>query len=93
MSVPIIRIEIEGMKHTIMHAMTQYIAQMDEDIQNAVERACKPEMIADIIEPTARQEISNAVTNEVEAFYKYGPGRTAIREAVVNTLLKEGEEQ
>lgn len=91
MNVPIIKIEIEGMKHTIMHAMTQYIAQMDEDIQNAIERACKPEIIATIIEETARKEISQAVANEVECFYKYGPGRTAIREAVVNSLLKEEE--
>lgn len=92
-TVPIIRLEIEGMKQTIMRAMTQYMVQMDADIHAAVERACKPEHISALIEETARKEIAKAVRVEIETFYSYGPGRKAIKEAVIKTLGKEDEER
>jgi hypothetical protein len=88
MNQPIIRLEIEGMKHTIMQAMTQYVAQMDSDIQAAVERACRPEVITVLIEETARREISKAVTDSVEAFYRYGEGHAVIRDIVLTSMLK-----
>ena len=91
MNTPIIRLEIEGMKHTIMHAMTQYLTQMDADIQAAVERACKPEHISALIETTAREQIAKAVKTEIESFYSYGRGRAAIKEAVLKTLAKDTE--
>lgn len=88
MNVPIIRLEIEGMKQTIMHSMTQYMAQMDADIQAAVERACRPEVITALIEETARREIGKAVTDSVEAFYRYGEGHAAIRDLVMTAMTK-----
>lgn len=91
-TMPVIRLEIEGMKHTIMHAMTQYMTQMDSDIQAAVERACKPENISALIEATAREQIAKAVKYEIESFYSYGPGRKAIKEAVIKTLGKDTDE-
>jgi pyruvate/2-oxoglutarate dehydrogenase complex dihydrolipoamide dehydrogenase (E3) component len=91
MNAPIIRLEIEGMKHTVMHAMTQYMYQMDADIKDAIERACRPEIILALIEKTARQEIEKAVVNEVEAFYRYGEGHAVIRDVVMASMLKARE--
>jgi hypothetical protein len=90
--IPVVRLEIEGMKHTIMHAMTQHLAHMDSDIRAAVERACKPEHISELIETTARKQIAEAVKAEIESFYRYGPGRKAVKEAVIKTLGKDIEE-
>ena len=89
--IPVIRLEIEGMKHAVIHAMTRHLAQMDSEIQAAVEHACKPEHISALIETTARGEIAKAVKSEIENFYRYGPGRKAIKEAVVRALEEEEE--
>jgi phenylpyruvate tautomerase PptA (4-oxalocrotonate tautomerase family) len=92
MNSPIIRLEIEGMKQTIMHAMTHHMAAMDSQINAAVERACTPEAITVLIEDVARKQIAAAVTSEVENFYRYGEGRRAIKAAVIATLAKDDED-
>lgn len=40
---PIIRFEIEGMRATLLQALTKYQAEMDTQIRAAVEELCKPE--------------------------------------------------
>lgn len=88
-AVPLIRIELEGMKHAIIHAMSEHLAQMDADIQEAVNAACTPENIKKIITDTAEREIKNAITQHVQDFYRYGDGRSVIRDAVFE-VLKDG---
>lgn len=83
---PVIRLEIEGMKHTIMHAMTQHLAQMDADIQAVVENLCTPARILEVITTTAQKEIDQVVKAEVERFYRYGKGQEAVKQAVARAL-------
>ena len=45
MAFPIIRLEVERMQHTIITALTQYEAQLDSDIQNAVDLYCSTDGI------------------------------------------------
>lgn len=89
MNIPIIRLEIEGMKQTIMHAMTQHLAQMDVDIQAAVENLCTPARILEVITATAQKEIDQVIKTEVESFYRYGKGREAVKQAVARALERE----
>ena len=68
--------------------MSQYMVQMDEDIQAAVEEACTPENVRRIIVTEAGREIELTIKNELHQFFAFGDGREAIRSAV-NTRLKE----
>ena len=86
MTIPIIRLEVEGMKHQIMVALTAYAAQMDSDIQAAVDEYCTPEHITATVKNIAKGEIDKAIKEEVSKFFSYGNGRTAIMEAVKATL-------
>jgi hypothetical protein len=91
MNVPIIRFEIEGMKHTLQVALSQYAAVMDEQMQEAVEASCTVENLQRIIEKSAKQEIECAINEEIRKFYSYGKGREAIRNAVQLELNQRGQ--
>ncbi|MBM5575853.1 hypothetical protein [Deefgea sp. CFH1-16] len=85
-AMPLIRLEVEGMKHTICVALQQHLLQMDEQIKASVDAICQPDHIAKIIEETASREIKTAIESEVRNFYNYGKGREAIKEAVNKAL-------
>jgi hypothetical protein len=88
--VPIIRLEVEGMKYSICTALTQHAAQMDADIQAAVDAYCTPENIAAVVRTAARDALDRAIKAEVAAFFDYGaPGRKVVAAAVKESLLKE----
>lgn len=86
MSIPIIRIELEGMKHTLMAAMSQHLLEMDDLIQVQVDRVCTPENISSIVYEQAKTQIKNAIDDAVRTFYSYGDGQKAVKEAVFQAL-------
>lgn len=88
MNLPIIRLEVEGMRRSIVTALTEHQAKMDEDVRNAVEAYCQPENITRIIHEAARQALDNAIKEEVKAFFWNGEGRKAVAAAVKESLLK-----
>lgn len=83
---PIIRIELESMRHTLQLAISQHLENMDEIIQKEIDRVCTPENVASIVEQAADKEIKAAITNAIHDFYRYGEGREAIKEVVRKTL-------
>lgn len=88
MNIPVIRLEVEGMKRSIVAALLEHQAKMDADVIAAVEAYCHPENISRIIHEAARTALDNAIREEVKAFFWMGEGRKAVAEAVKETLLK-----
>jgi hypothetical protein len=85
-STPIIRLEVEGMKHGILVALSEYAAKVDADIQAAVERYCQPENIARVVQAAAERSIDIAIKEEIDRFFRFGDGRRAISAAVEEQL-------
>lgn len=88
---PIIRFEVEGIRRTLLVALTEYQAQMDADLQAAVEEFCKPENLNKVIQGLAMKAIETSLRDEVDNFFRFGGGRKVIAEAVQNRLLKNIE--
>ena len=88
MEMPIIRLELEGMRQTLCAALSQHAAQMDEDIRRAVEGFCTSENLAYVVQTAAREQLKNTIEEEVQNFFRYGPGRRAVAEAVRECILK-----
>lgn len=88
MQLPIIQLKVEGMKHTIMAALTEHSAQMDQDIKQAIEEYCTPENLARIVRDAAHAQLTAAIKEEVRVFFWNGPGRKAVAEAVKESILK-----
>ena len=88
MILPIIRLEVEGMKRTIVTALTEHSAQMDADIQAAVEYYCTPENLSKVVRQEADRQFDHAIREEVTKFFRFGDGRKAVAEAVRESILK-----
>jgi predicted flavoprotein YhiN len=91
MSVPMIRLEVEGMKTSIICALSEYTAQMDADIKKAVELACTPDRVKEVLYAAVGKELKNAIEDEIRNFFAYGNGRKAIKAAVEDKLTEEIE--
>lgn len=88
--VPIIKLEVDGMRHSIQVALMRHAAQIDKDMQRAVDAFCSEGNVARIVEEEARRHIQLALKEEVANFFKWdGAGRAAIRQAVQESLLKQ----
>lgn len=90
-AIPMIRLEVEGMKYAIQMAMSEHLIKMDKDIQAAVDAFCTPEKITAIVFDTAAREIKSAIESEVRHFYAFGAGRRAIADSVRKQLGDENE--
>jgi hypothetical protein len=89
MNIPIISLEIQGMKNTIKVALTEQAAMMDKHLNDALEKMCTEEAIASIVEQEARRQIELALKEEVQNFFRWSSnGRAAVREAVHEHLSR-----
>ena len=89
MNVPIIRLEVDRMKHSIFTALTEHTALMDSSVQKAVEAYCTEENIDAVVRKAAMDALDAAVKEEVRDFFGYSRnGRLAVREAVEKFLNK-----
>ncbi len=85
-SVPIIRLQVENLKHTMFLALTEHAALMDKSIQQAVEEFCTDGHIDAIVRREAQLQLDAVVKEEVGSFFRNGPGRAAVRQAVTEAL-------
>lgn len=90
MEIPIIKLEVQGMKKTIMHALTQHTAMMDEDIKAAVDRVCTTEYVSSLVAEVTQREMTEAIERQIKYYYSYGEGYEAIQQAV-KTMFKKDE--
>lgn len=89
-SPPIIRFEIQQLKHTVHLMLSEHAAQIDEDLRRAVDDALKPENISSFIQEEVTRTVRSVLSDEIRSFFQYGTaGRSAIREAVHEHLEKE----
>ena len=84
--IPIIRLEVEGMKFAILKGLAEYATDLSEEIKSAVERFCTPANIQSVIDREVHTVISRAIGEEVDRFYRTGAGRAVIRQAVDERL-------
>ncbi len=89
---PVIRLGIEGMKHTTQQCLSEYAARMDSDVQAAINAAITSENIAKVITETTAREVKLAIESEIHRFFTYDrEGAAFIRRAVDTELRKDLE--
>lgn len=87
-SIPIITLKIDGMRHHMQLALHEHMMQIDSDVQNAIKEFCTPEHIQDLVSECAEREIEAALKEEIASFFKYGDGRKLIKEIVESQVKK-----
>lgn len=87
MTIPIIKLEVDRMKETMLLALPQHAAALDASIQSAIEAYCTPGNIDSVVRQAATEALNAAVKEEVRSFFQWSkPGRQAVREAVIKYL-------
>lgn len=84
--IPIIRLELEGMKLAILHAFSEYQAGTDQAVKEAMEKYCSPENLARIVDQCVERELRAAIEKEIASFFQYGAGRQFLAAAVKQKL-------
>jgi hypothetical protein len=92
MNIPIIRLEVEGMKYAIKTALTQHAFEIDTYIQEAVDQYCSDDNLRQVVTAQARAAIESSVKDEIDRFFR-GAGRKAVADAVTAALLFSIAEQ
>jgi hypothetical protein len=92
MSAPAISLTVEGMRHTLKVALSKYTAELDQMVQEAVDKYCEPENIRFVVSQAASHAIDAAVKEGIKGFFGYGgKGRKYILEEVERRLTEEME--
>lgn len=89
-TLPILRFEVERMKHIVTVALTQYATKMNSDIQRCVEEALDPAEIEKIISAEANRQIKLVIAEEIQRFFYYDEvGSKFIRDAVTERMREK----
>lgn len=90
MNIPIITLEIQGMRNTILAALTDHAAKLDKGIQDALDKLCTEENVTRIVHDEARRQLDAALKEEVQNFFRWNnAGRAAVRQAVHEHLARQ----
>ena len=90
--IPVISLEVRGMKQTIQVALSNHMVEMDAYVQEALDKYCEPENIRSVVSMAATAAIDAAVKESVKHFFSYGgKGRKYIKEEVDRMLTEEME--
>lgn len=86
---PIIRIEVETMKQSMVHMFSQQMLSLDALFKEALDDVCKPEKVQAILTDAANKYMKEALETEIQRYFMFGEGRKFISEKVKEKLDKE----
>lgn len=81
-TMPVVSVELEGMKLHLKHAIAERQGWLDEWLEEQLNELLTPERLEADLKRQARDIVDRIVREEVERFYRYGNGRERIRAAV-----------
>jgi hypothetical protein len=84
-NIPIVKLQVEGMRHEIAKALTDYENEFNEDLKRAIDNVCTPNNIELMMDAVVRRELTAIIEEEVTNALRYGDGRKAIHMAISET--------
>lgn len=90
---PIIRMEIQGMRETLVAALSEHRALIDRDVQSAVEHFCESDQITLMVSQTVQDTLKKVLAETIQYHFQYGQGREDIDRAVQFSLRKMGRKR
>ena len=88
-TLPIIRIEIEGMRSAILAALTERQIEMDAYVKDSLDRFLAGHALQEQIDRHVSVAIDTAIKQEADRYFLYGDGRKFIAQAVAARLNDE----
>jgi hypothetical protein len=88
-SMPIIRLEVEGMKMAILNAFHAQHVEIDTYVQKELERFCAPENLRRVVGKHVDTVVEAAIRDSLESFFRYGAGKKLITAWMLSILRNE----
>lgn len=85
---PIVKITLQGMEHSICHAMSNHLAQMDTQCQEAVKRAVENFDYAGEVSRMATAMVRDGIKRALEKEIGYGASYEAVQR-VAGAMIRE----
>ena len=83
---PILRLELESMRHTILKVLQDQAIMLDTQINAAVRDYCTADNLESIVPQQVQVSVDDAIHSEIRDYYRHGKGRAFIKKAVELTL-------
>jgi hypothetical protein len=84
MNMPILRLELEGMKQEMMLALGRYQTQINDAVEEQLENVVQNFDYEKVVKAAASQ----AITEAIQTYFKYGHGTEIIADTVREALDK-----
>jgi hypothetical protein len=81
---PIVRLEIDDMKHQILHHLADYHGEVAAEIEKQIEYSIENFDFKEIVRECANKAIEEAI----KSYFSYGGGSSNIREALFQVFEK-----
>jgi hypothetical protein len=85
MDIPIIKIEISGMRQSICNALALHNVEFNDMVFEAVEKSFTPETIKAKIE----MQVAKALDNAIDSLSEHHMVKTIVKDIVVQSLVKK----
>jgi hypothetical protein len=79
-SVPIIKLTVEGMKHSILNAFAQRQVETDTYVKEELEHFCSAENLRRVIAKHVDDVIEEAIRDALQNFFRYSDGKQLIKD-------------
>jgi hypothetical protein len=86
MNTPLIKLEIEGMRHAIVHAFTQHNIEIEAAVNEEFRRQIEAFDFRDAVAREFAAAMNGAIRSAVERFFYQGSGRDIVEHAVESAL-------
>lgn len=86
---PIIKIEIERMRHAICKVMGEHETKIDTYVNESIDRYVNGGQLQSDIDRHVNDSIRHALKEQIDNFFRCGEGRAAIAGIVIDRLSAE----
>lgn len=81
-----IKIEVETMRESMVHAFSAQMLDLDKNFRIAMDDACQPQKVQAILTEAANSYIRQALEEETKSYFLHGDGRKVIAAKVKEKL-------
>lgn len=83
---PKIRLEIDGMKYQIVHAISQHNDELEAALDDAIDRAIASYPFESEIMSMAKDAINESIKRSIQEYFMYGEGKEFINRVVAKSV-------
>lgn len=93
---PAIRIELEGVRYQVLHALNTHNTEIEAVVKKELAKAIDTFDYAAVVKASVKEAVDGAVKDAVKSFFYHGGGRatieSAVKESLTSILNKEGKD-